>query len=403
MLDQQEFQNKSSPTIGKPLHIVHGYANNMYIEEENPNIECFANRWGLVGTAKLGHKVTLLCGSMEKKKGKKPKEYSWNGINIIEMPTSLDITTSTRWIPKFQKKLKELNPDIIHAHHYASFIPERAVLFGKKHKIPTFLTIHSTFLEGKGIKKILGILFLTLMQPFLNKFTKIFFISNYLNNKSYFSLFLKKQNKIVAYNKLQIPPNIKNSFNVKSSKKITKNPLTLLYIGRISKEKGVDLIVKAIEKLKIRYPKIHLHILGPDNTRPAQKIKKLIIKTKTKNNITFHGKITGDKKWKFFKSCQMQIVASRDEGFGNVVIEGFFEKIPVISSTGGALKETTGGHATLFESGNYQNLIKAIESQIKEDPKITKTKIEAAYHYALTFTENKLAKKYIKEYTKNQI
>ena len=44
------------------MKIVHTYINNMYIDPNDESKMCFADKWGLVSLAKLGHDVTLICG-----------------------------------------------------------------------------------------------------------------------------------------------------------------------------------------------------------------------------------------------------------------------------------------------------------------------------------------------------
>ena len=50
------------------MHIVHTYSKNMGIDINNKDKFTFADRWGLVSQAKLGHNVTLICGGNNKKK-----------------------------------------------------------------------------------------------------------------------------------------------------------------------------------------------------------------------------------------------------------------------------------------------------------------------------------------------
>ena len=366
------------------MKIVHTFINNMGIDTNNPDKITFADRWGLTSLKKLGHKITLICGS----KTPRRKEYFWKGIKVIELPTSFELTDSSRITNGLIKELIKIKADIFHTHHYGSFIPEITVIIGKIKKIPTFLTIHTDFGERKGIMGILLKTYSVVMQPFLGLYSKIFFISKYIKNKTEFKL-LKQEKKILLYNQFVKPPVIR----------IKKTENSILFIGRIAHVKGIDILIKIMAIIKKEIPNIKLNIVGGGLESYKKILNKIIIKKKVKKNIKFYGKLYGKEKWKQFYSNTILIIPSRKEGFGNVAIEGMLCKIPVVVSNNGALPEAVNKYGIIINIKDIPGSAKKIINLLK-NKNLRKNLPEKAKKYAEKFTEEKLGKILIEEYKK---
>jgi len=348
----------------------------MYIDPNNENKHSFAQKWGLVSLAKKGHKVTLICGSRTKKR----QEFKWNNIKVIQLPALIHLTNSSKILKNFSKELNKHKTDIIHTHHYGSFVPEITLFHAKKKNIPIVLSIHNSFTEGPVFSKILATIYLIGMQITLPFYNHITFISKYLKNKKRF-LLTKKRSSILR-NQIPHPKKIPL---IKTKQKNT----TILFIGRITHQKGIDLIIKALKKIKQHIPNIHLKIIGSGKKQYVKNLKKLAKKLNVHNNISFLGYLTGEKKEIEFQTSNLIIIPSRDEGFGNVVIETLLKKKPILISNTGALPETSGGFATSFKSENSKDLAKKAIKCLKFPP--TEKRIIQAYKYAKTFTSEKIA------------
>ena len=354
----------------------------MYIDKNNPKKNTFANKWGLTSLAQAGHEVILLCGGESKKR----QEYFWNSIKVIEIPNYFQINNTTRILKGFFKELDDLKPDIIHSHHYASFVPELSLLYGKIHKIPVCLTFHNTFVEGDFIRKNLGRIYLLGMQFTLPFFDRIFFISNYVNNKNSFKIIPKSKKKVI-YNHIKAPPKI----NLKRERE------TILYIGRLTHQKGVDLLLKAVHKVKRRIPNITLNIVGKGERNYVKKLRKITRSLNLEDNVHFLGIKKGGEKWKLFYKSQALIIPSRDEGFGNIVIEGQLCKLPLLISNKGSLREASGRNALIFPINNNRIFAKKI-IRILNDKGLRKELIKKGMVHAKKFTHNTIAQELEKEY-----
>ena len=372
------------------MNILHTYIDNMYIDRTDETKHSFAQKWGLVSLAKSGHNVTLLCGSRTKKR----EEFVWNNIQIIQLPGIFQITNSTRFLKGFNKELKTIKPDIIHTHHYASFIPEISLIHAKLNRIPIILTIHNSFTEGSLFSKLFAFCYLIIMQIFLPFYDHTTFISKYLQNKWRF--ILTKSKSSVVYNQISKPKN--------SSQKVTriihKNSQNILYIGRLSHQKGVDLLIKSIKQVKEQIPNIKLQIIGQGSSKYTLKLKKICKKYKLNNSIEFLGYKSGKEKASICAKNDIMIVPSRDEGFGNVVIEAFLDRIHLIISNNGSLPEAANGFAKIFQNNSPTNLAKEIINAINlKNSKEQLKNVEDAYTYANKFTSEKIANELENIYT----
>lgn len=181
---------------------------------------------------------------------------------------------------------------------------------------------------------------------------------------------------------------------IKRKKKIKKK-LNIISIGRLSEEKGFDVLIKAFRN--IDKDKYKLYLIGEGNEK--KNILTLIKNYNLKNNI----KILGFKKnvYPYLKKSDLLINPSYFEGFPNVVIEALSCAIPVICSKsyGGIyeiLKNQTYGD--LFESGNYKQLEIKIKNFFNNPKKLINKSFKAQLDLD-RFSENRSAQKYEKTFS----
>jgi glycosyltransferase involved in cell wall biosynthesis len=117
--------------------------------------------------------------------------------------------------------------------------------------------------------------------------------------------------------------------------KIVKNKL--LFLGRINPIKNIDLLIKAISKVKLMLVNpVKLIIAGvarlPYELTYQSELFKLVKELNLEDSVTFIGHIEGEEKDKLISSSYALILPSRSENFGNVVLEALAQGTPVIAS-----------------------------------------------------------------------
>jgi glycosyltransferase involved in cell wall biosynthesis len=133
---------------------------------------------------------------------------------------------------------------------------------------------------------------------------------------------------------------------------------SVLYLGRLSNEKGIPVLLEAWQKFRATQPSnsqlSHLVIAGEG---PLQHIvEKAAAADPT---IRFEGYVAGDRKAELLRSCRVVVVPSVWwEALGLVVYEAYDFSKPVLAARSGGLTETVTDQQTglLHEPGNADEL-----------------------------------------------
>jgi glycosyltransferase involved in cell wall biosynthesis len=126
----------------------------------------------------------------------------------------------------------------------------------------------------------------------------------------------------------------------------------LLYVGRLSPEKGVDILLEAAAQTGAP-----VRIVGDGPT--AEELRRL-----APPNVTFLGQVPRPQVLIEMARAKAIVVPSRwYEGFPMVVVEAFASGTPVIASDLGGLAEIVeeGGNGMLFQPGNVNLLSRCID------------------------------------------
>jgi len=106
-----------------------------------------------------------------------------------------------------------------------------------------------------------------------------------------------------------------------------RNKRILLFLGRIHRKKGIDLLLKAFEELSTADD--HLVVAGPsEDGFFAEELVRA--SSAFADRITWAGMISGDLKWGALRSADSLILPSHQENFGMVVAEALAVGTPVL-------------------------------------------------------------------------
>jgi len=265
---------------------------------------------------KLGHQSDVLCLDTCAKSRKKLKHSEvYKGIGITRIPY-LDMKYYKISLPpKMLKMIKEY--DIINVHAIG-FFSDIFLLTKKIHRKPVILTTHGGFFHTKDMRQ---------LKNFYLKWSK---------------KILKKADKIVATGKVDYKifsgmPNIElvpDSVNIDTYSKLKRNPKrnTLLHIGRIAKNKRIDLLINAVAKIKRSIPGIKLYVAGEDMEGLQKGLEMYARKLGVEKNVFFLRRVTDKKKLSMLRTCEFFVASSDYESFGISVLEAMASGVPVIAN-----------------------------------------------------------------------
>jgi glycosyltransferase involved in cell wall biosynthesis len=143
--------------------------------------------------------------------------------------------------------------------------------------------------------------------------------------------------------------------------RLSKYPIQILAIGRLSSQKGFDILIHAVHLLKKEGYDIHLKIIGDGLER--QPLLALCRKLGLSSNIEFTGKVEDSQKINLIQSVDIFAVPSRFEGLPLTILEAMYLGKPVVGTEIGAIKEViTNGYNGILAQPNAKSLASAIKS-----------------------------------------
>jgi glycosyltransferase involved in cell wall biosynthesis len=315
-----------------------------------------------------------------KDNGHQVVEYTVNNTSIRSVWDKIGVMFSTIFslsqYRKIKKLLKETSPDIVHVHNYFPLISPAVFYACKKMNIPVVHTLHNyravcpTALlmhNGKVCEKsiessawwsvkqkvyrdsIVGSFILTCMVELHKK------IGTWQQQVSrYIALTQFAKDKYIEagwpQHKITIKPNfIENPF--KGGVTINKKGGYAIYVGRLSDEKGIDLILKAWEN--VDFP---LKIIGAG---PLQEI----VESSKCSNIEYLGLQQKEDVLNLVKNADFMVMASTwYEGFPMVLVEamacGTSALVPNLGSMAEVIQDNKNG--LHFVGGNLDDFINKV-------------------------------------------
>lgn len=142
----------------------------------------------------------------------------------------------------------------------------------------------------------------------------------------------------------------------------SKDKLNLLAAGRLTYQKGFDILIK--ELAKVNDVDFHLYVLGDGEDKTD------LIRLRKEHNldgrISFLGNV--DNPYVYMVRADVFVLSSRFEGFPNVVLESLSCGTPVLANNclGGIneiIKQGSNGEVFSFEKNNFNAYLKKIASQ----------------------------------------
>jgi glycogen(starch) synthase len=138
----------------------------------------------------------------------------------------------------------------------------------------------------------------------------------------------------------------------------------LLFVGRLVAEKGLDLLIDALVRLRSRGLQPRLTIVGSGPELTA--MQKLSENLGLRDQVKFAGPKLGAELVEIFRQHKILVVPSRyDEPFGVVALEGIAGGCVVVGSSGGGLPEAIGPCGVTFPNGDVERLAGAIEELLR--------------------------------------
>lgn len=290
-----------------------------------------------IALADQGHKIMVFCPQY---KNSEKAVSPHKNIQTKNLPFSLSFPGYKEFkiaIPsglKSIKNLKKFNPKIIHIHSEGGAGWE-GLLCGRSLDIPVVSTSH-TFLAHPKYLKHLHLANLKMAEKvawnycllFHNRVQLVICPSKAMVRKLK-RHGLETKTKVISngidLDKFKSDSNreIVNKYSLNNKK------VNLIYLGRVSVEKSLDVVIKAINKISFDNFKLTIIGSGPD----IKKLKALVDKLGLKNKVNFTGPIPHQTLINsgLLKAADILVTASKTENQPLSIMEAMASGLPIVS------------------------------------------------------------------------
>ena len=336
------------------------------------------------------HEVKIFSSNFTKGSNKlAPLGENIGKIQIKRFPTKkLGGESFMYWFRKNAKKETiRFKPDIIIAHAYRHPHTTTVLKIAKKINAKIFLVTHAPFIENNETRNFTSKIAVKFYDKFigpktLKKFDKIITITKW--ELSYLKKLRVPSGKIVC-----IPNGIPREFFKLKIPTTEKNKI--LFLGRISPIKNLEILVEAISLIKNKT--IKLEIVGPAEENYLKKLNSLIKELNLESRIKFSRPIYDLKeKIKKIDSAKIFVLPSKREAMPQSLIEAMAREKLVVTSDNPGSKEIVSNRKNgyLFKVGNSKDLAEKINLALSRDNIQMKKQIRKSVE---KFSWNKLIKK----------
>jgi glycosyltransferase involved in cell wall biosynthesis len=321
--------------------------------------------------------------------GSLPRYENINGVHVIRLRP--DFTWSHgSYSSELPIVLRELRPDIIHIHVWRHPHVFQIVEIKRSLRLKAILHGHAPFYRLSQ----LGII-----TWFYHRFIDTFLISYLKLYDMYIALTPYEAEKVARFglekDKVVIIPSGVNEDMCRKDNVVSRNEGQVLYLGRVNKDKNVDLLVKAMSLVTKTISKVFLILAGPDEGMA----KNIIEYAKKKNvRLQYLGVVSEVAKHELYLKSYIYALPSLYEGFGITLLEAAQHGLPsVITGYGGQHYSAPPNIASIWAKPNPLDYAQGI-IELLTDKNLWKKLSENAMKWSQNFLWSRILPKYEKLY-----
>lgn len=305
-------------------------------------------------------------------------DYNKKQNILTKIKLGIKIIYSNEAKNNLEKLIQQTRPDVAHLHIFQHQLTTSVIDVLKKYNIPIVYTAHDlkmvcpnykmldnesnicekckngkyyNCLKNKCIKKNYIKSFIGMSEAYFNKYRKSYEKIDYIITPSKFY-----REKFIEFgldaNKIEHISNFLDETEIEYEK--IPNSNYYLYFGRLSEEKGIMTLIKAVQNTKVE-----LKIVG---TGPEEENIKKYISKNNLTNIKLYGFKTGKDLYTFVANAKCVIIPS--EWYENgpySAIETLKLGVPLIGANIGGIPELIKDNGFVFKSGDVKDLEKVIK------------------------------------------
>lgn len=311
------------------------------------------------------------------------KEEIIDGITVIRKGSHFTVHLWAMWY-FFTKKFPE-SDIIVDSFHFVPFLTP--LYIKKREKIVGLINeVAGKLWFSNLIAPLAAIGYF--IEPFLIRLYKEnkFIVGSDSGKKDLITVGIPEKNITVVhhgFHLISVPQSVKK-----------KQAPTVLFLGRIAKDKGITDVLKAFVLLKRHTPDAVLWVVGKEEKKGMLAELLETVDSTIKKDIIYWGFLSQVEKFKLLKEAWVLIHPSYKEGWGLTVIEAASQGTPTVGYNVAGLQDSVknGETGLLVAPKNISLLSEAIVSLLKD-----KKKYDLISKNALTWSKNFTWEKSVKK------
>lgn len=162
----------------------------------------------------------------------------------------------------------------------------------------------------------------------------------------------------------------------------TNGGLRILFLGNVIHRKGLDTLLKAVER---QTSKVRVEVVGglQAELKYAEEMQSFVANNGLSSVVTFHGVLDNEPLTEMYKQSHILVVPSSYEGFGIVYLEGMGFGLPAIGTTAGAAGEVIahGKDGYLIEPDDAETLARLLDELANDRELLARLSLNALKRY----------------------
>jgi glycosyltransferase involved in cell wall biosynthesis len=291
-----------------------------------------------------------------------------------------------------QKKLKQLQPDIVHAHHTEIGSAYNAI----NSSFPTVIGVHNN---------------LSFLRSVIHQHIPNYHLLNHFENKTLQwakhitvdSHFMEHLIRPKTSAEIEVIPNcVSYEFFEFAGERNPREERTIIFLGKLRPEKGLPELIEAVKLLADHGISLQLKVIGNVNTDYGQYIREYATSFGLHESVFFLGWMEWDEAIQELIRSSALVVPSHYEPFGCSAVEGMALGVPVIASRVGGMIDSIQDTITgmLFESGSSRDLASKIQYVIENEDRSAAIGNRARLYAKQHFTPHIVASKHVELYNR---
>lgn len=228
---------------------------------------------------------------------------------------------------QFNKILDEIKPDVVHVNGCWMLQCSWTIFWAKSKGYPVVMSPHG-MLEPWDIKKNYWTKKLPALLLYQKRSVKI-------SNAIVATAESEKNNLLsLGYNKnVVVVPNgiVTENINCKDS---WEEKRQILFLALYRKNKGIDILMQAISKLKNELTGWKVIIAGIESDYTINDLKEMAEQMRISDYVKVTGPLFGEEKWNAYRNSDVFVLPTLNENFGIVIAESYLCGTPVITTKG---------------------------------------------------------------------